>query len=190
MAETLIGENNPGGKLTVTYPRKVGQVPVYYDLLRTVRPRNLYKSDPLRLWPFEFKLSYTTFTLTDLKLSSDRMKRGGTSCASILVTNKGTRKGDELVQLYVRDEYASLSRPALELNELSQGDRTWSSGGKKGASERTYLGGGSGSLGRRTGVGRAAGMVRSWPRGRVGAVVGTQNAGRWGRGAVILGRVP
>jgi len=115
VARTVFGDNNPGGKLTVTVPRNVGQVPDYYNILPSGRPRRLFGSKPGPLYPFGFGLSYTTFKLGDFNLSADRMKAADTIRARVKITNTGRRTGDEVVQMYVHKKYCSLVQPKLEL---------------------------------------------------------------------------
>ncbi len=123
IADTLFGDANPGGKLPVTFPRNVGQIPIYYNALPTGRPfleKEKYTSKYLDipntpLYPFGFGLSYTTFKLSNLQLSSDKIRKTGELKVSVDVENTGRRDGVEIVQLYVRDFVASLSRPVKEL---------------------------------------------------------------------------
>jgi beta-glucosidase len=123
IADVLFGDVNPGGKLPVTFPRSVGQVPIYYNHKNTGRPpdpSNKYTSKYLDmpwtpLYPFGYGLSYTTFRLSDLRLSSQRARAGETVRVSVEVENTGPRAGDEVVQLYVRDVVATVTRPVKEL---------------------------------------------------------------------------
>jgi beta-glucosidase len=123
IADVLFGDVNPGGKLPVTFPRSVGQVPIYYNHKNTGRPpdpSNKYTSKYLDmpwtpLYPFGYGLSYTTFRLSDLRLSSQRARAGETVRVSVEVENTGARAGDEVVQLYVRDVVATVTRPVKEL---------------------------------------------------------------------------
>jgi beta-glucosidase len=123
IADVLFGDVNPGGKLPVTFPRNVGQIPIYYNHKNTGRPpdvNNKYTSKYLDvpvtpLYPFGFGLSYTQFQLTNLQLSARSIPRGGRLTASVEVENTGKRAGDEVVQLYVRDMAASRTRPVREL---------------------------------------------------------------------------
>jgi beta-glucosidase len=119
----LFGKVNPGGKLPVTFPRTVGQVPIYYSHARTGRPpseTDKYTSKYLDapwtpLYPFGHGLSYTEFRLSGLKLSAGTMAPEGTVTASVVVENVGKRAGDEVVQLYVTDVVRSVSPPVQEL---------------------------------------------------------------------------
>ena len=124
ITQVLFGEYNPSGKLTMTFPRNLGQVPVYYYEKNTGRPNYLpnpkYKSryidcpnDPL--YPFGFGLSYTTFAYSDIKLSTKELTEKGELKASVRVTNTGNVAGEEVVQCYVRDLVGSVTRPVKEL---------------------------------------------------------------------------
>ena len=123
IADVLFGDVNPGGKLPVTFPRSVGQVPIYYNHKNTGRPpdaNNKYTSKYLDvpvtpLYPFGYGLSYTEFKLADLRLSAQRIRPDGKLTASVEVQNVGKRAGDEVVQLYIRDLAASMPRPVKEL---------------------------------------------------------------------------
>jgi beta-glucosidase len=122
IAEVLMGEVNPGGKLPITFPREVGQVPLYYNYLNTGRPASSFRYTskyidcPVTpLFPFGHGLSYTTFELANLGLSAHRMTTDGRISVSVDVRNAGTRAGDEVVQLYIRDLAASVARPVREL---------------------------------------------------------------------------
>ncbi|MDW5288129.1 beta-xylosidase [Formosa sp. PL04] len=113
IAETIFGDNNPGGKLTVSFPRSVGQIPVTYlerpDFIGS--GKGLYKfSDKTPLFPFGFGLSYTTFEYSNLKLQNQKINRDGETTVSVDVTNTGDVLGDEIVQMYVRDNFASVGR--------------------------------------------------------------------------------
>ena len=123
IADVLFGDVNPGGKLPVTFPRSVGQVPLYYNHKNTGRPpdaKNKYTSKYLELpwtplFPFGYGLSYTQFKFTNLQLSSPRIKPDGSLTATVELENTGQREGDEVVQLYIRDVAASVTRPVREL---------------------------------------------------------------------------
>ena len=123
IADVLFGDVNPGGKLPVTFPRSVGQIPLYYNHKNTGRPpdaNNKYTSKYLDvpwtpLFPFGYGLSYTQFKITNLQLSAQRIPLNGKVTLSVEVENTGKRTGDEVVQLYVRDTVASVSRPVKEL---------------------------------------------------------------------------
>ncbi len=123
IADVLFGDVNPGGKLPVTFPRAVGQVPIYYNHMNTGRPpdpKNKYTSkyldvDWTPLFPFGYGLSYTKFKITNLQLGSARILPNGKVKVSVDVENVGPRAGDEVVQLYIRDVAASMTRPVKEL---------------------------------------------------------------------------
>src|SRR2546425_626511 len=123
IADVLFGDVNPSARLPVTFPRVLGQVPLYYNHRNTGRPpdvNNKFSSKYLDVpvtpcYPFGYGLSYTTFGYSDLKLSATRARVSDTVTATVTVTNSGTREGTEVVQLYVRDEVASVSRPVREL---------------------------------------------------------------------------
>ena len=113
IAETLFGDNNPGGKLTVSFPRSVGQIPVTY----LERPdfvgsgKGLYKfSDKSPLFPFGYGLSYTTFEYSNLKLATSTIPVDGATTVSVDVMNSGDVIGDEVIQMYIRDDFASVGR--------------------------------------------------------------------------------
>jgi len=124
IADVLFGAYNPSGKLTVSFPRSAGQIPIYYNAKNTGRPINNdglvfwshytdEKNDPL--FPFGYGLSYTTFEYKDLKISSPSFSSGGKTRISVTVVNTGKRKGKEVVQLYIRDLVGSITRPIKEL---------------------------------------------------------------------------
>ena len=124
VTDTVFGQYNPSGKLTMTFPRSVGQVPVFYYEKNTGRPIYLpndkYKSKYLDspnepLYPFGYGLSYTDFKYSNLILSSPKMKKGHTIDATVTVTNIGSRTGEETVQLYIRDLIGSVTRPVKQL---------------------------------------------------------------------------
>jgi beta-glucosidase len=127
IADVLFGDVNPSGKLTVTFPRNTGQVPIFYSHKNTGRPivgdgksfekfRSNYldvSNEPL--YPFGYGLSYTTFDYSEVKLSSTTMDAKGELTASVTVTNSGKADGAEVVQLYIRDIVGSITRPVKEL---------------------------------------------------------------------------
>jgi len=123
IADVLFGDVNPGGKLPVTWPRAVGQVPIYYNHMNTGRPpeaANRYTSKYLDVpwtpqFPFGYGLSYTQFKITNLQLSAQRIRPNGNLTVTVDVENVGKRPGDEVVQLYTRDIAASMTRPVKEL---------------------------------------------------------------------------
>jgi beta-glucosidase len=123
IADVLFGDVNPGGKLPVTFPRTVGQVPIYYNHMNTGRPpdpNNPYTSKYIDapwtpLYPFGYGLSYTEFRFSNLQLSAPRTRPNGSVKISVEVENTGKRAGDEVAQLYIRDVAASRERPIKEL---------------------------------------------------------------------------
>lgn len=117
VADVLFGDYNPAGKLAVSFPRTVGQLPIYYNYKPTARRGYLYTSkEPL--FPFGFGLSYTTYEYSDLKVSPSRIGPGGSAQVSVTVRNTGRRAGDEIVQLYIRDLVSSVTRPVKELKDF------------------------------------------------------------------------
>jgi len=117
IADILFGDYNPSGKLPMSFPRHVGQVPVYYNHLNTGRPGMTSYSDipNTPLYPFGYGLSYTTYQYSDLALSRNTMGMADTLKASVVVTNTGNYAGEEIVQLYIRDMAADIARPVKEL---------------------------------------------------------------------------
>ncbi|WP_116425748.1 beta-glucosidase BglX [Pseudomonas citronellolis] len=125
IADVLFGDYNPSGKLPMTFPRSVGQIPIYYNHLNTGRPfdhehpnkytSRYFDSQNGPLYPFGYGLSYTRFSVSDVQMSSPRMHKGDTLKARVTVKNTGKRAGETVVQLYLRDEVASISRPVKEL---------------------------------------------------------------------------
>lgn len=114
VAETLFGDNNPGGKLPITVARSVGHLPAFYNYKPSARRGYLF-DDVSPLYAFGFGLSYTTFTIDNVRLSSATMPRDGTVRVMADVTNTGKRAGDEVVQMYIRDLVSSVTRPIKEL---------------------------------------------------------------------------
>ncbi len=125
IADVLFGDVNPSGKLPSTFPRNVGQIPIFYNHKNTGRPlvgpwfekfRSNYIDVPnTPLYPFGYGLSYTQFEYSDIKLSTDKMTDNGKIIASVDVTNTGSVEGKEVVQLYIRDVVGSTTRPVKEL---------------------------------------------------------------------------
>jgi beta-glucosidase len=123
IADVIFGDVNPGGKLPVTFPRSVGQVPLYYNHKNTGRPpdaNNKYTSKYLDqpwtpLFPFGYGLSYTRFKFSNLQLSARRIRPDGSLTVTVELENVGQRAGDEVAQLYIRDVAASVTRPVKEL---------------------------------------------------------------------------
>jgi len=119
VAETLFGDFNPGGKLPITFPRSVGQLPLFYNRKPSGTKSHWYgdyiTETTSPLYPFGHGLSYTTFKYHDLSISSEQVKAGDVLDISLRVANTGKVEGDEVVQLYIHDEYASTPRPIKEL---------------------------------------------------------------------------
>lgn len=130
IADVIFGDYNPSGKLPVTFPRNVGQVPIYYNHKNTGRPYLGDYSEPLSdrvylskyrdvknspLYPFGHGLSYTEFEYSDISLSQNKMNQDGKINAFVFVRNKGPYDGEEVVQLYIRDMVGSVTRPVKEL---------------------------------------------------------------------------
>ena len=126
IADVLYGNYNPSGKLPMTFPRSVGQIPIYYNILPTGHPApesetyERYTVGYLDLpknprYSFGYGLSYTTFGYSDLKMSASTLKENEPIDISFTLTNTGKYAGEEVVQLYVRDKVASVSRPVKEL---------------------------------------------------------------------------
>lgn len=125
VADVIFGDRVPSGKLSTSFPRNVGQVPIHYNAFNTGRPQTggwftkfqtgYLDSPNTPLYPFGFGLSYTTFEYSDLSLSADSMTENGTITASVTVKNTGNYDADEVVQLYIRDLVGTVSRPVKEL---------------------------------------------------------------------------
>lgn len=124
IADVLFGNYNPSGKLSVTYPRNVGQVPIYYSQKNTGRPSigdtpkflsNYLDAPNTPLFPFGYGLSYSLFSYGDIKLDKTSMKMNESITASVTITNTGKYDGEEVVQLYIRDLVGSITRPVKEL---------------------------------------------------------------------------
>ncbi|NWL20693.1 beta-glucosidase BglX [Pseudomonas umsongensis] len=130
IADVLFGDYNPSGKLPITIPRSVGQIPTYYNHLTIGRPftpgkpgnyTSQYFDDTTGpLYPFGYGLSYTDFSLSDMALSSTTLNKTGKLDASIMVKNTGKRDGETVVQLYIQDETGSMIRPIKELKNFQK----------------------------------------------------------------------
>jgi beta-glucosidase len=130
VADVVFGDVNPGGKLPASFPQRLGQVPIYYNHEPTGRPcdvtskynsryRDLNSCDPL--YEFGYGLSYTTFSISNLSLSSQTMRANGAGItATADVKNTGSRRGDEVVQLYIHDPVASISQPVRRLRDFQR----------------------------------------------------------------------
>ncbi len=124
IADVLFGNYNPSGKLTTSFPRNVGQIPIYYNHKNTGRPyeggnpkfkSNYLDVDNSPLYPFGYGLSYTTFTYDTIQLNQRTIRPGQSITASIMIKNTGSMAGEETVQLYIRDLAGSVTRPVKEL---------------------------------------------------------------------------
>lgn len=131
IGDVLFGAVNPGGKLTMTFPKSVGQIPLYYAHKNTGRPlkegkwfekfrSNYLDVDNDALYPFGYGLSYTTFRFSDITLNRSSIGMDNELVASVTVTNTGDRAGSEVVQLYIRDLVGSVTRPVKELKGLEK----------------------------------------------------------------------
>lgn len=115
VAKVLFGEENPSGKLPITFPVEEGQLPLTYNHHPTGRGNDYYDLSGEPLYPFGFGLSYTTFEISDLQLNKTTYSENDTIVAKVTVKNTGSKAGSEVVQLYVKDLLASVSRPVIEL---------------------------------------------------------------------------
>jgi beta-glucosidase len=119
VADVLFGDHNPGGKLAMTFPRSGGQTPIFYNVKPSGMRSNVYidyVNEPVTpLYPFGHGLSYTMFTYSNFAIDRQKVGKGETVAVSCSVKNSGKVKGEEVVQLYICDEYASLPRPVKEL---------------------------------------------------------------------------
>lgn len=131
MADVISGDYNPSARLTISFPRNVGQLPIYYNQKNTGRPvpaeapNTDYKSNYLDvpnspLYPFGYGLSYTTFEVSNLKLDKNDFAKGGQIVVTAEVTNTGDMDGESVVQLYVRDLVGSVTRPVKELKGFAK----------------------------------------------------------------------
>ncbi|NNB02890.1 beta-glucosidase BglX [Pseudomonas fragi] len=130
IADVLFGDYNPSGKLPITFPRSVGQIPTYYSHLSIGRPftpgkpgnytSQYFDEGNSPLYPFGYGLSYTDFSLSDVSLSAKTLKPGATLTASVTVKNTGKRAGETVVQLYVQDVTATMSRAIKELKNFEK----------------------------------------------------------------------
>lgn len=114
VAEVLFGDYNPGGKMPISVPRSAGHLPVFYNHKPSARRGYLF-DDVTPLYAFGYGLSYTTFSITNVRLANDRIARDGRTKALAEVTNTGARPGTETLQMYIRDVVSSVTRPVKEL---------------------------------------------------------------------------
>jgi beta-glucosidase len=115
VAAVLFGDRNPCGKLTISFPRHVGQLPIFYNQMPGWHGGRYVDMDAAPLFPFGFGLSYTSFQYSNLSFSKTELHEYETLSVSIDVKNKGLREGTEIVQLYVNDKYSSVTTPIKEL---------------------------------------------------------------------------
>jgi beta-glucosidase len=126
VADVLFGDYNPAGKLTVTFPRSVGQIPIFYNMKNTGRPKDMKDANPwfvsryldsenTPLYPFGYGLSYTTFSYKNTKISNPKMSKDIPLKITTEITNTGNFDGEEIVQLYIKDNFGSITRPVKEL---------------------------------------------------------------------------
>lgn len=114
-ADIIFGDVNPSGKLTITVPKSAGQLPMFYNFKPSAQMNEYLSQDNLPLYNFGFGLSYSKFRIDNLKLEKVKIKKNGSTKVKIDVTNTGKFKGDEIVQLYIRDKVSSVTRPVKEL---------------------------------------------------------------------------
>jgi beta-glucosidase len=119
VADVIFGDYNPAGKLPISFPRSVGQLPIYYNQKPSARRGYLF-TDKSPLFPFGYGLSYTTFSYGKPGVSPAQMAPNGQAKVSVEVTNTGKRAGDEIVQLYIRDLVSSVTRPIKELKDFKR----------------------------------------------------------------------
>jgi beta-glucosidase len=126
VAEVLFGDYNPGGKLPITVPRSAGHVPAFYNYKPTARRGYLF-DDITPLYPFGFGLSYTTFSIANVRLEHDTIAPNGSTRVTAELANTGPRAGSETVQMYIRDRFSSVTRPVKELKGF---ERVWLAAGE------------------------------------------------------------
>jgi beta-glucosidase len=118
-ADVLFGDYNPGGKLAVSFPRSVGQLPIFYNRKPTARRGYLFSTtEPL--FSFGFGLSYTTFSYSNLKITNPVIKPNEETTVTFNLTNTGKVRGDEVAQMYIRDDVSSVTRPIKELKDFAR----------------------------------------------------------------------
>ncbi len=115
VADVLFGKVNPGGKLPITFPRSVGQIPCYYNKKPSQVVYSYAFADSSPLYPFGFGLSYTSFEYKNLKLANESIEADQETEVTVEVSNTGDVSGDEVVQMYIRDKLSSVTRPVKEL---------------------------------------------------------------------------
>jgi beta-glucosidase len=120
VADMLFGDVNPAGRLPITFPMSEGQLPLHYNHKPTGRGDDYLDLTGMPLFPFGFGLSYTTFDYSDLRITPGEIAASGGATVRCTVRNSGTRAGDEVVQLYIRDVLGSVARPVMELKGFSR----------------------------------------------------------------------
>ncbi|HEY8562389.1 MAG TPA: glycoside hydrolase family 3 N-terminal domain-containing protein [Pyrinomonadaceae bacterium] len=118
-ADVIFGDYNPGGKLPVSFPRSAGQLPINYNMKPTAKRGYLFSTTAPQ-FPFGFGLSYTTFRYSNLKIAKPKIGAGETTTVTVDITNTGTRRGDEVAQMYIRDDVSSVTRPVKELKDFAR----------------------------------------------------------------------
>jgi beta-glucosidase len=119
-ANILFGDVSPSGKLTISYPRSVGQLPIFYNHKPSAQYFEYVTGQDTPLFPFGYGLSYTTFDYSNLRLTNPAMKKNGSVTVEVDVTNSGKMKGDEIVQLYIHQQVSSVTRPVKELKDFAR----------------------------------------------------------------------
>ena len=119
LADILFGDQNPGAKLPISFPRSVGHIPVYYNHKPSAR-RGYFNDDITPLYPFGYGLSYTTFEMSKPRLEKETIDKNESVKVFVDLKNTGTRRGDEVVQLYIHDELSTVTRPVKELKDFAR----------------------------------------------------------------------
>ena len=133
IADVLFGDYNPAGKLTVTFPRNIGQIPIFYNMKNTGRPADMVGANPKYvskyldvenspLFPFGYGLSYTTFDYNNVAIDSNTLSLNSKIIVTANITNTGNFDGEEIVQLYIKDKFGSITRPVKELKGFKKID--------------------------------------------------------------------
>ncbi len=128
VADVLYGDYNPAGRLPITFPIHEAQLPLVYNHKPTGRGDDYYNLTGLPLFPFGFGLSYTTFQYSNIRVDNSRIKKDGTALVSFEIMNTGSRDGEEVCQLYIKDVLASVARPVMELKGF---ERIWLKPGER-----------------------------------------------------------
>jgi len=119
-AEIIFGDVNPSGKLTITFPKSAGQIPLYYNHKPSAQFMDYISQDINPLFCFGYGLSYTRFSCSDPVLKKKVISKGETAFVTVEVKNTGKVKGDEIIQLYIRDTISSVTRPVKELKDFAR----------------------------------------------------------------------